>query len=117
MTLFFLILTVSAVIFIYLRWLRPYLASLPHLQSMYANADTFWQRALVKFREWWDAIVAIIVAAAPQALDVLSQIQVLDLSALAPSETTRVVMVFVGLGILVARILIMRSTAKLDASS
>ncbi|WP_445222269.1 hypothetical protein ACKWRH_21680 [Bradyrhizobium sp. Pa8] len=101
---------IGAAIAVYVVWVRPKIRNLPHIKEMYDQADGLWQRLLVWVRVQWDAIVASILMVWPQLPDILQQISGADMSALIPTETTKVINQVIGLILIVLRVLNLRAT-------
>ena len=71
---------------IYLLWIRPTIRNLPHLRAFYDEADSRWQRFFVWARVQWDIIVAGVIYAVPQIPDILTQLQLIDMTPCIPRD-------------------------------
>lgn len=101
---------IGAAIAVYAVWIRPKIRNLPHIKEMYDQADSLWQRLLVWVREKWDAIVAVILMVWPQLPEILQQVSTADMSALIPTETTKVINQVIGLALIVLRAMNLKAT-------
>lgn len=105
---------IGAAIAVYAVWIRPKIRNLPHIKEMYDSADSFWQKLLIWVRVQWDAIVAAVLMIWPQLPDLLQQVSGADMSALIPTETTKVVNQVIGLALIVLRVLNLKATNNIQ---
>ena len=101
---------IGAAIAVYAVWVRPKIRNLPHIKDFYDQADGVWQKLLVWVRVQWDAIAAAALMVWPQVPDLLQQFSSADLSALIPTETTKIINQVIGLILIVLRALNLRAT-------
>lgn len=90
-------------IIVYVLWIRPTIRNLPHIKEFYDEADSRWQAFLIWLRVQWDIVVSTFLMLWPQIPDLLQGISGADMSALIPSETTKVINQVIGLLLLVLR--------------
>lgn len=86
MRMWILPLSIAALLFCYFVWLRPALSQREEIKEFYAGLDSFWLSIWVRIRSSWLMIVAVISAIAPEIPGWLTELQLLDLSMILPSE-------------------------------
>jgi hypothetical protein len=104
---------IVAAIAVYAVWIRPKIRNLPHIKDFYDEVDSRWQRLLLWVRVQWDAIVAAVLMIWPQLPDLLQQISGTDMSALIPTETTKIINQVIGLILIVLRAVNLSATNKI----
>lgn len=107
------LLPIVVVGFVYIYWIRPTIRNLPHIREFYDNADGFWQKLLVGIRVQWDGLVGAFLILWPQLPDLLQQVSGLDMSALIPSDWTKIINQGIGLMLVVLRAMNLAATKKL----
>lgn len=105
-----------AALAVYVVWIRPKIRNLPHIKEFYDEADGLWQKLLVWLRVQWDAVVAACLMIWPQLPDMLQQISGADLSALIPTETTKIINQAIGLALIVLRAMNLAATNKINGN-
>jgi hypothetical protein len=71
---------------VYLLWIRPTIRNLPHIKEFYDDADSRWQKIGVWARTQWDILVAGAIMLVPNLPDIITQLQLVDMSAFIPTD-------------------------------
>src|SRR4051794_7452679 len=99
-------------IVVYVLWIRPTIRNLPHIKTFYDGADGFWQRAMLWIRIQWDGLVAGFLIVWPQLPDMLQQITGLDMSALIPTESVKLINQGIGVALVIIRAVNLAATKR-----
>ena len=95
---------------IYVVCIRPTIRNLPHIQGLYDQADTFWQRLGARMRAQWDIIVSTVLIVLPELPGLLQQIQGADMSAFVPGDKVKMINQGIGLALIILRAVNLKKT-------
>ncbi len=109
----FTLVSLAAILTVYVKWVRPTLAGLPHLSGLYAEANGFWAKVLAWLRVKWDMVLAGAMVVGPMIPDILTQFQMVDLSNWVATETAKTVMALIGISQIVMRAFVLRQTTDI----